>query len=112
MIAISLLGGMGFTVSSVIRAIENRPKLDWEEEEKKKAEEEARAEADTIIRQAKAEAELEKKKAESEIKEHIVDVSLVLAGKLVEREINEKDHHSIIDSFIDEFGEGDEPNEK
>lgn len=82
------------------------------EARKKKAEEEARAEADTIIRQAKAEAELEKKKAESEIKEHIVDVSLVLAGKLVEREINEKDHHSIIDSFIDEFGEGDEPNEK
>ncbi|MBE6624676.1 MAG: F0F1 ATP synthase subunit B [Ruminococcaceae bacterium] len=81
---------------------------------KKQAEAEARAEADTIIRQAKAEAELEKKKAQSEIKEQIVDVSLVLAERLVEREINEKDHHSLIDSFIENIplGTGDEPNEK
>jgi F-type H+-transporting ATPase subunit b len=81
---------------------------------KKQAEDEARAEADAIIRQAKTEAELEKKKAQSEIKEQIVDVSLVLAEKLVEREINEKDHHALIDDFIDNIplGEGDEPNEK
>ena len=58
---------------------------------------------------AKAEAELEKKKAQSDIKAQIVDVSVLLSEKLIEREIKEEDHHNLIDSFISQIG--DEENE-
>ena len=75
---------------------------------KEKIVKEAHDEADIIIRQAKNEAELEKKKAESEIKEQIIDVSLALSEKLIEREIKEKDHRELIDSFITQIGEADE----
>lgn len=69
---------------------------------------EARDEADTIIRQAKTNAELEMKKAESDIKTQIVDVSFELSKKIIEREINKEDHHKLIDSFIEQIGDGDE----
>ena len=69
---------------------------------------EARDEADSIIRQAKTNAELEMKKAQSEIKTQIVDVSVALSEKLIEREIKEEDHHKLIDSFIAQIGDGDE----
>ena len=75
---------------------------------KEKIIDEAHNEADIIVRQAKSEAELEKKKSESEIKEQIIDVSLVLSQKLIEREIKEEDHRELIDSFITQIGEANE----
>ncbi len=57
--------------------------------------------ADRIVRQAKAEAELEKQKAENEVKQEIVDVSALLAEKMLGREINATDHHALINTFID-----------
>ena len=48
------------------------------------------------------------KKAESEIKTQIVDVSFELSKKIIEREINKEDHHKLIDSFIEQIGDGDE----
>ena len=69
---------------------------------------EARDEADAIIRQAKTNAELEMKKAESDIKSQIVDVSFELSKKIIEREINKEDHHKLIDSFIEQIGDGNE----
>lgn len=79
--------------------------------ESRKAEitKEAEAKAEDIVRLAKAEAELEKKKAQSDIKAQIVDVSVLLSEKLIEREIKEEDHHNLIDSFISQIG--DEENE-
>ncbi len=75
---------------------------------KEKILDEARDEADAIIRQAKTNAELEMKKAESDIKTQIVDVSFELSKKIIEREINKEDHHKLIDSFIEQIGDGDE----
>ena len=60
----------------------------------------AQAEADDIIKTAKSNAELEKQKAKGEIKEQIVDVSTELAEKILGREINEQDHHKLIDDVI------------
>ena len=67
----------------------------------------AQAEADNIVRLAHAEAELERKKAQGDIKTQIVDVSLALSEKLIEREIKEEDHHNPIDSFISQIGDED-----
>ena len=65
---------------------------------------EAKDQADGIRRQAEADAKLELKKAEQTIKEEIISVGTMLAGKVLEREMNEKDHQKLIDSLIDEIG--------
>lgn len=70
--------------------------------------EEAKATADGIIRQAETEAELEKKRAEAAIKTQIIDVSTALTEKMLEREINADDHKALIDDFIDKIGDNDD----
>ncbi len=67
--------------------------------------EKAKATADVIINQAHDEAELERKKAADGIKKEIVEVSSVLAEKMLEREISSDDHKHFIDSFIESMGE-------
>lgn len=69
---------------------------------------EAKKQADSIVDRARNEMELEKRKSEEAIKKQIADVSVAVAGKLLNREISEEDHHKIIDSFIDEIGEENE----
>lgn len=61
--------------------------------------------ADGILRRAEAEADLERKKATEGIKREIIDVSSLLAEKMLEREVNENDHRALIDSFIEKIGE-------
>ena len=78
------------------------------ERRKEKIVTEARDEAESIIRQAKNQAELEKKKAADGIKREIVEVSGALTEKLLEREINNDDHRTLIESFIEKVGEQDE----
>lgn len=65
----------------------------------------AKEQADGIVRQAETQAQLEMKKAEDGIRREIVEVSTALANKLLEREINEDDHRSLIDSFIEKIGD-------
>ena len=65
----------------------------------------AKTDAEHIVRQAEEHAALELRKAEGIIKEEIVDVSTRLTEKLLEREINSKDHTKLIDSFIDDIGD-------
>ena len=69
---------------------------------------EAEEKAESIIRIAKTEAELEKKKATDDIKREIVEVSGALTEKMLEREINNEDHRTLIESFIEKVGEIDE----
>lgn len=70
--------------------------------------EEAQERADGIIRVAQTEAELERKKAADSIKHEIVEVSSALSEKMLEREINTEDHRALIDSFIEDIGDGNE----
>ena len=55
----------------------------------------------------KAEADIaqEKRKAVNEIKGEIGGIAMDIAGKVIEREINEKDHEKLIDEFISNVGE-------
>lgn len=69
---------------------------------------EAQLRADGIVRAAQAEAELERKKAADGIKREIVEVSGALTEKMLKREINSEDHRALIDSFIEEMGEGND----
>ena len=67
--------------------------------------EEAKDRADGIIREAEVQADLEIKKAEEGIKQEIVEVSHILAEKMISREINLNDHRDIIDSVIEKIGD-------
>lgn len=71
----------------------------------------AKEEADIIVKQAHENAELEIKKAQDSIKQEIVQVSTLLTGKMLEREINVDDHKRIIDSFIEGIGDEDDRND-
>ncbi len=64
---------------------------------------EARERASEIRRQAEVDAVLERKKAEAEMKHEIANVSAQLTGTLLQREINEEDHRSLIDSFLEDL---------
>ena len=66
----------------------------------------AEAEASDIRAKAERDIELEKKKAVSEIKDEIGGLAVDIAGKVIEREISEKDHEKLIDDFITNVGEG------
>lgn len=65
----------------------------------------AKERADSIVEQAKFEADLEYKNSASEMKHEIIDLSSLLAGKMLRREINEEDHRELIDDFIDQIGQ-------
>ena len=47
----------------------------------------------------------EKKKAINEFKNEIGGLAMDIAGKVVEKEINEADHKKLIDEFIKNVGE-------
>ncbi len=56
---------------------------------------------------AKAERDIaqEKRKAVNEVKNEIGGMAMEIAGKVIEREINEEDHAKLIDEFIANVGE-------
>ena len=70
----------------------------------------ARERAEGILRKAEEDAELEKRRAADTIKREIVDVSAILAEKMLSREINIDDHRNIIDSVIEKIGDDDDSN--
>jgi F-type H+-transporting ATPase subunit b len=79
------------------------------------AQKEAQNKADTLLHEAETEAaslkakanadiEQEKKKAINEAKDEIGSLAMEIAGKVVEKEINESDHKKLIDDFITKVG--------
>ena len=68
----------------------------------------ARAKADDLIKRADAEIAQERKKAVNELKNEISFISLDIAQKMLDREINGADHDELINRFIEEMGEDDE----
>ena len=65
----------------------------------------ANAQAAAAKVKAVLEIEQEKKKAVTEIRDEIGGIAMDIAGKVIEREINEEDHRKLIDEFIANVGE-------
>lgn len=57
-----------------------------------------------MIKKAEASIEMERKKTMNEIKDEIADLSVMIASKVVERDIKEEDHERFIEAFIDKVG--------
>ena len=58
-----------------------------------------------MLKKADKDIAREREKAVNEIKNDISDMAVEIAGKIVEREINPKDHERLIASFIDHMGD-------
>ena len=66
---------------------------------------EAHEKAENILKKAESDAELERKKAEKEIKGQIVDISTLVAGKIIEKELDSDKNSELVDSFINGIGD-------
>ncbi len=65
----------------------------------------AQNEASSLIAKADVQIEQEKKKAMNELKDEISGIAVDIASKVVEREIDAKDHEELISEFIKGVGE-------
>ena len=66
---------------------------------------EANRQAGAIKAKAESDIAQERKKAVNEIKDEIGSLAMDIAGKMIEREINEEDHRRLIDEYIENVGE-------
>ena len=65
----------------------------------------AQQQAAQLKLKAAADIEMEKKKAINDAKNEISGLAMAIAGKVVERELNEADQAQLIDRFIKELGD-------
>ena len=65
---------------------------------------EASAQAASIKQKAESDIAQERRKAVNELKDEIGSMAMEIAGKVIEREISEKDHEKLIDEFISNVG--------
>ncbi len=65
---------------------------------------ESSQQAASMIKKAENSIEMERKKAMNEIKDEVANLSVLIASKVVERDINKKDHERFIEEFIDKVG--------
>lgn len=65
---------------------------------------EAAKQASDMVQKAESSIEQERKKAMNEIKDEIGGLSVMIASKVVEKDINEADHKRLIEDFIDKVG--------
>ncbi len=72
------------------------------EAEKLKGEirQQAKAQADSILRDAEKQIQVETKKALAVIKNEIVDLSLLVASKLIKRNLSKEDNQSLIEESL------------
>lgn len=65
---------------------------------------EAKEEAKSIAERAKRDIELEKEKAYEDIKSSIGEMAILIASKIMEKDITLENQNQLIDKFIDEVG--------
>ena len=66
---------------------------------------EAKSEVAAIKTKAEADIETERKKAAAALKDDISGIAIDIAGKVVEKEIDEQTHRALIDDFISHVGD-------
>ncbi len=82
--------------------IENAKKLG--EEQKQSIVTEARSEAERIKQSAIKEIEQEKERAISALKEQVASLSVLIATKVIEKELKDQDQDKLINDYIKEMG--------
>lgn len=65
----------------------------------------ARLEAERLKEAAKAEIEQEREKAVAALREQVASLSVLIASKVIEKEIDEKDHEALVQEMLKKVGE-------
>lgn len=86
------------------RAIVNKA-VKRSEEKAQEIIEEAKIESKKLIETANSQIELEKQKAVHELKREVSDMAILVASKLIQKDMNKQDHENTIEDFIKEVGE-------
>lgn len=86
--------------TDIVRTATNKAQLRGEEIVR-----DAQTEASRLLEKADAQIAQEKKKAMNQLKNEISGIAVDIATKIVEREIDEKDHEALISEFIEGVGE-------
>ncbi len=63
----------------------------------------AKAQADSILRDAEKQIQVETEKAIAVLKSDVVDLSLVVASKLIRRNLSKEDNQSLIEDSLKQF---------
>jgi len=72
------------------------------EEMKQKAQQEARQEGETLIRRARTEIQRERDEAIDELRKEFADLTVLAAGKVIDRTLDKKAHRQLIDKVLKE----------
>jgi F-type H+-transporting ATPase subunit b len=72
------------------------------EEVKQKAQEDAKKEAESLITRARAEIKKERDDAVSEVRREFADLTVLAAGKVIEKSLDKKEHRELIDKVLEE----------
>ena len=72
------------------------------EELKQKAQAEARQEAETLIERARAEIQAERDEAIGEVRREFADLTILAAGKVIDKALDKKEHRQLIDKVLEE----------
>ncbi len=65
---------------------------------------EANAQAAATLARAEEQIALEKKQAMNDMKNEFSEVAISIASAVIERDVSEKEHHALIDEFIENMG--------
>ena len=65
---------------------------------------ESSQQAAAMLKKAETTIEQERKKAMNELKDEVANLSIMIAGKVVERDVKQQDHKRFIQEFIDKVG--------
>jgi F-type H+-transporting ATPase subunit b len=72
------------------------------EEVKQRAQEEAKKEAETLIARARAEIQQERDEAVQEVRREFADLTVLAAGKVIERSLDKEAHRDLIEKVLEE----------
>ena len=72
------------------------------EEMKQKAQQEARQEAEDLIAQARTEIQRERDEAIGELRKEFADLTILAAGKVIDRSLDKEAHRQLIDKVLEE----------
>ena len=62
--------------------------------------EEAHSDAELTLRQARTETEFMRRNARNEMRDEVANLSVELAGKILQREVKQDDHAKLVDDFL------------
>ena len=72
------------------------------EEVKQKAQAEAKQEAEALVDRARTEIQRERDEAIGEVRREFADLTIMAAGKVIDRSLDKKEHKELIDKVLEE----------